>query len=327
MEPLISVVIPTRKRPSLVHRAAKSALRQTLKEIEVIVVIDGPDTTTSQALLQVDDPRLNVRTLPQSLGCAGARNTGVSEAKSHWIAFLDDDDEWFPQKLEFQLKTAKQSHHLYPIISCRVISRSEGGDLIWPRRYPKPEEALSEYLFCQRGLFGGEGLVLPSSILTKRDLLQEVPFKSGIWRHDDVDWLLRASKKEGVGVDFVSTSNPLLIWNMENDRNRISNTTDWYFSLSWIQANRHLVTPRAYASFLMIWTSLSAANGRSWKAFWLLPWKAYREGKPRIIDFIAHLVIWLLPAKIRRVITVISDRRKHERVFKSGEKEVKRGIQ
>jgi len=304
----------------LVFRAVQSALRQTLNEIEVIVVIDGPDAATSQVLLQVDDPRLNLRTLPLRLGCADARNAGVSEAKSHWIAFLDDDDEWFPQKLEFQLQTAKRSHHLYPIISCRLIARSEGGDLIWPRRYPEPEETLSEYLFCQSGLFGGEGLVLPSSILTKRDLLRKVPFRSGIPRHDDVDWLLRASNIEGVGVEFVSTSAPLLIWYMEGDRNRISNTTDWHFSLSWIQTNRHFVTPHAYASFLMIWTSLSAAKGRNWMAFWLLPWKAYREGKPKIIDFIAHLAIWLLPAKMRRLIAVFSDGRKHEEMSLLGKK-------
>jgi glycosyltransferase involved in cell wall biosynthesis len=319
MESLISVVIPTRERASLVFRAVQSALRQTLDEIEVIVVIDGPDAATSQVLLQVDDPRLNVRALPKSLGCAGARNAGVSEAKSYWIAFLDDDDEWFPQKLELQLQVAKQSHHLYPIISCRLISRSEGGDLIWPRRYPEPEEPLSEYLFCQSGLFGGEGVILPSSILTKRDLLRKVPFRSGIPRHDDVDWLLRASNIEGVGVEFVPTSDPLLIWNMENDRNRISNTADWHFSLSWIQANRDFVTPHAYASFLMIWTSLSAAKRRNWMAFWLLPWKAYQEGKPKIIDFIAHLVIWLLPEKIRRSITVFSDRRNRERISMPGE--------
>lgn len=320
MEPLISVVIPTRERPSLVFRAVQSALRQTLNEIEVIVVIDGPDAATSQVLIQLDDPKLHVRTLNQRRGCAGARNAGISEAKSHWIAFLDDDDEWFPQKLELQLQIAKQSHHFYPIISCRFISRSEGGDLIWPRRYPKPEEPLSEYLFCQSGVFGGEGVVLPSSILTKRDLLRKVPFRSGIPRHDDVDWLLRASTIEGVGVEFVPTTDPLLIWHMENDRNRISNTADWHFSLSWIQANRQIVTPHAYASFLMIWTSLSAAKRRNWIAFWLLPWKAYREGKPKIIDFIAHLVIWLLPVKMRRLITVFLDRREHERIYITGEK-------
>src|SRR4030042_3260945 len=176
MEPLVSVVIPTRESPSLVVRAVQSALAQTLNAIEIIVVIDGPDTITSQVLLQIDDPRLKVLTLPQCLGCADARNAGVIEAQSRWIAFLDDDDEWFPRKLEIQFRAADQSSYLYPIIACRLIARSEGGDLVWPRRYPNPSKTLSEYLFCQSGLLAGEGLMLPSALLTKRELLRKVPF-------------------------------------------------------------------------------------------------------------------------------------------------------
>jgi len=93
-EPLVSVVIPTRNRPHLVTRAVHSALTQSLHKIEVIVVIDGPDESTLHILDQIDDPRLKVSMLPQHLGLSDARNTGVREARSQWIAFLDDDDEW-----------------------------------------------------------------------------------------------------------------------------------------------------------------------------------------------------------------------------------------
>jgi glycosyltransferase involved in cell wall biosynthesis len=310
MKPLISVVIPTRERPSLAVRAVQSVLTQTLDTIEIIVVIDGPDAATSQVLFQIDDPRLKVRTLPERLGASAARNAGVSEAKSHWIAFLDDDDEWFPRKLEIQLQAAEKSFYLYPIISCRLIARSEAGDLVWPRRYPSPGKHLSEYLFCQSGLLGGEGLILPSALLTKRELLWKVPFKRGMLRHNDVDWLLRASTLEGFGIEFVSSPAPLVIWHIEDNRRRISNTTDWRFSLSWIQTNRHLVTPRAYASFLMTWASLTAARGRDWKAFWLLPREASRHGKPKIIDLLAHLVIWLIPPAVRRRVAVFFERRR-----------------
>lgn len=320
MEPLISVVIPTRERPSLIVRAVQSALTQTIDAIEVIVVIDGPDAATSRVLRQIDDSRLEVRMLPQRLGHADARNTGISEAKSQWVALLDDDDEWLPQKLEIQFQTAKKSPYLYPVISCRLITRSKNGDLVWPRRYPSPGETLSEYLFCQSGLLGGEGLVLPSSLLTKRGLLWKVPFRSGIPRHDDVDWLLRASTIDGFGVEFVPMPEPLVIWHIEENRHRISNTADWHYSLSWIQANRHLVTPRAYASFLMTWASSTAARGRDWKAFWLLPREAYRHGKPKIIDLIAHLVIWLIPPGVRRRITVFLDGRNHDKVSSLGKK-------
>ena len=114
-ESLVSVVIPTRKRPHLVSRAVGSALNQTLRAIEVIVVIDGPDNSTRLVLEQIDDPRLKVRMLSVHSGDGHARNAGVSEARSRWIAFLDDDDEWFPRKLELQLQTARFSRCLYPV--------------------------------------------------------------------------------------------------------------------------------------------------------------------------------------------------------------------
>ena len=307
--PLVSVVIPTRDRPHLVVRAVQSALKQTLDAIEVIVVIDGPDEATLQVLRQIDDPRLRILMLPVSHGGGDARNAGVMDAQSQWVALLDDDDEWFSRKLEIQIQAAGQPSCLYPIITCRLIARSEGGDLVWPRRFPSPREPLSEYMFCQSSLLAGEGLVLTSTILTKKDLLLKTPFTSGLSRHHDIDWLLRASTLEGFGIEFVASPVPLVIWHIEENRRRISNTGDWRYSLSWIQANRHLVTPRAYASFLMTWASSTAARGRDWKAFWLLPREAYRHGKPKIIDLLAHLVIWFIPSEVRRRMTIFIKKR------------------
>ncbi len=303
VEPLVSVVIPTRNRSHLVARAVYSALTQTLATIEVIVVIDGPDEATSQVLCQIDDFRLRVKTLPKHLGSGGARNTGVDEARSQWVAFLDDDDEWFPQKLESQLQTARQSDCLYPIISCRFIGRSDVGDFVWPCRLPELDEPLSEYLFCQkRGLFRGEGLVHPSTILTTKELVQRVPFR-GLQRLEDIDWLLRAVVIEGARVEFVPNPAPLAIWHLETSRDRTSNKVDWGIShsLSWIQTNQHLVTSRAYASFVLMWLGSYAASRKEERRVFLpLLLEAYRRGKPTIIDTWLYLMIWLIPQRVRR---------------------------
>src|ERR1700722_2177113 len=169
--PLVSVIIPTFHRPRLLLRAVASVLNQTLREIETIVVLDGADPETAQALDSIGDLRLRIIVLPQPVGCAGARNAGVREARGHWVAFLDDDDEWFPRKLETQIQTARQSPATFPIVACRLIARSEQGDLVWPLPTPELDEPISDYLFCQSGLRGGEGLILPSAILTARELL------------------------------------------------------------------------------------------------------------------------------------------------------------
>lgn len=76
-DPLVTAVIPTRNRPKLVIRAVRSALGQTYQQMEVVVVIDLPDTATIDQLAKLSDDRLLVITLPESLGGAGARNAGV----------------------------------------------------------------------------------------------------------------------------------------------------------------------------------------------------------------------------------------------------------
>ena len=93
------------------------------------------------------------------------------------MALLDDDDEWLEEKLATQLAVARSSRYMHPIVSCRFIARTEHGDVVLPRRGPRIDEAVSDYLFCQRGLFGGEGLVLPSTILAPTALGRRVPFR------------------------------------------------------------------------------------------------------------------------------------------------------
>ena len=300
-DPLISVVIPTVNRSHIVVRAARSALAQTLDAIEVIVIVDGPDETTLDALLGVEDPRLRVKPLAQRVGSGAARNAGVAEARAEWVAFLDDDDQWDPRKLEIQLDAANSTSHRYPIVACRLVARDGKEEVIWPRRFPRSDEPISEYLFTRARLSWGEGLIQTSTILTRKELLERVPFRVDLKKHDDWDWLLRASALDGVGVAFVPTLEPLAIWNREQDRPRRS-APDWRFSVAWLRENRELVTPRAFASFLLTVVSGDAVRQRSYRAFWLLPWMAIRHGKPRALDLLLHLGTWLAPQGLRRAV-------------------------
>jgi len=226
-EPLISVVIPTINRPQLVARAVDNARRQGLREIEVIVVVDGPDEETLGALRPIDDPRLRVLPLRENVGVGGARHAGAYAARGRWIALLDDDDEWMPKKLEIQLETARCSRHRLPIITCRVIAVSQHGEVVRPQRCLTQGEALSEYLFCKTRLLGGEGLILPSTVLAPRDLLGQIRFRYRGAPFEGSDWLLRAVQHEGVGVEFVPTCEPLALWRCEDTRTRMSVTGNW----------------------------------------------------------------------------------------------------
>jgi glycosyltransferase involved in cell wall biosynthesis len=282
----------------LVKRAVQSALTQTLSQIEIIVVIDGPDQSTREALATIDDPRLRVIELPNNQGSCSARNSGVATAQAKWVAFLDDDDEWMPQKLERQLEAVRRSQSPLPIASCYLVVRSPQGEAIWPRRPPTESEPLSEYLFVRNTLFQGEALIQTSTILTAKELLEKVPYRSSMQKHDDWDWLLRAISQEGVGIEFVSE--PLSIWYLGENRPSLSSTYDWQSSFNWIKAARDLVTPRAYSSFILAEVSARAARTQDWKAFWLLLWEAFRQGSPKFADLCLYLGMWLIPPQTRR---------------------------
>jgi glycosyltransferase involved in cell wall biosynthesis len=299
--PHVSVVIPTHERPQLVTRAVRSALAQTLTPLEVIVVVDGRDAATAQVLADIRDVRVRVVIPPHRLGNADARNLGIGLARAGWIALLDDDDLWMPGKLAAQLTTAEESAHRYPIITCRMIGRNELEDFLWPRRYPHPGEPLCEYLFCRSTPFTGEGMVQTSTILTHKELLERVPFVSGMRRYVDLDWILRAAATEGVGVEFVPTPEPLSVWHMEAARQRISNSTDGEYTLHWAREHRHLFTRRAYAAFLLTMVSMNAASGYEFGRFVPLLREAYRDGEPSPAEIAAHLAYFAVPDGLKRL--------------------------
>lgn len=297
MEPLVSAVIPTRNRPQLVKRAVQSVLAQTLKEIEVIVVIDGPDEPTSVALQEIDDFRLRVIELSTSRGGSGARNAGVIEAKGEWIAFLDDDDQWLPQKLELQLKAGSTSKYVFPIICCCLTARTPNVDYVWPRRFPADNEPISEYLLARKSLFKGESSIQTSTYFMKREFFLQNPFKEGLLKHQDTEWVLRISSLENTKFEFLNE--PLVIHYIEDRPTSVSSKNNWQYSFNWLQENKALVTPRAYSGFIFANVSQEASAQGDWQAFLPLLREALQFGKPQPIDFLIYFGMWLIPRKTR----------------------------
>ena len=111
---MISVIITTYKRePALIIRALHSVLSQTYKDIEIIVVDDSPADFPQRKDVEMaveDCQKANIGISisyiqhEKNRGACAARNTGLNYAKGEYIAYLDDDDEWIPEKLEKQLK-------------------------------------------------------------------------------------------------------------------------------------------------------------------------------------------------------------------------------
>jgi len=299
---VVSVVIPTRNRPELVSRAVRSALNQTYKSLEVIVVIDGPDPATEKALDALQEPRLRVVSLRANLGGSETRNIGAKEAKGQWVALLDDDDEWLTTKIEAQIALCRRSTYKFPVVSSRLIARSPTADYVWPERAPLIP--IADYLMKRPGLFQGNGLLQTSTLLVPTQLLKECPFTTGLRKHQDWDWLIRVLELPGAGIEFVPE--PLVIWYIEERRSSISGTNDWRFSVEWLDSVKTLCSKTSYASFLLTVVSPTAADKCQWSAFLPLLTKAFREGKPQLIHVILHCAFWLLPRDTRRFFRSLS---------------------
>ncbi|WP_412102903.1 glycosyltransferase family 2 protein [Plantactinospora sp. KLBMP9567] len=298
--PDVSVVIPTRGRPDLVTRAVRSVLAQTVTDLEVVVVVDGPDDATRDALAGLGDDRLRVIVLPESGGAPNARNVGVGAARARWTALLDDDDEWLPTKLAVQLELAEGARVAMPIVACRLLNRTPRAEFVMPRRLPAVGEPLTEYLTVRRGLFHGDGFIQTSTILAPTELLRRVPFTVGLRRLQELDWTFRALSH--ADVDLVYAAEPLVIWHQDEDRPRITFDTVWEEQFEWLQRSRPLLTRRAYAALTMSVISSMAAPTRSASAFRTLLREARRHGQPGIFDYLAFGQIWLIPPQLRRTL-------------------------
>jgi glycosyltransferase involved in cell wall biosynthesis len=309
---IVSVVIPSLNRPQLVSQSVKSALAQTMESIEVIVIIDGPDPATILELNQIEDPRLRVIQLPTNIGPAGARNTGVREAEGTWIAFLDDDDKWLPQKLQLQLDLAHKSKYASPIVSSRFLANTSKGEFIWPTRLPTPSESVAEYLFIRNSLFLGEAFIVTPTILARKELLEKIPFNQNLPRHEDLDWLIHASLNPDVGLEFVGEPTASVNMIYTQARQSLSNVNDWKYSLEWIRSVRESIAPQAYSGFIIAVVGPQAAIGSNWQAFLPLLWEAFRYGRLRFFDLFLYLLMWLVPQDLRQQVRSLFARKKDD---------------
>lgn len=101
--PLISVVIPAHNRSRTISYCLESVIRQTYAHLDIVVVDDGSTDDTMKIVAAVPDARVRGITQSPARGAQAARNRGIREARGPWIAFLDSDDEWLPDKVERQV--------------------------------------------------------------------------------------------------------------------------------------------------------------------------------------------------------------------------------
>lgn len=185
--PLVSVIIPTFNRECWIAHAVDSVLAQTFPDYELLVVDDG-STDGTLARLKDDGRAFHLLSLPHNQGVSAARNWGIQNSDSRWVAFLDSDDRWLPQKLEKQLL----HHQAHP--SSKVIFTDE----IWFRRgqrvNPGKRHQKQEGWIFQPSL--ALCLMAPSTIMIDRQVFQQVGlFDEALPVCEDYDLWLRITAR------------------------------------------------------------------------------------------------------------------------------------
>jgi glycosyltransferase involved in cell wall biosynthesis len=188
-EPLVSVVIPVYNRAHLIARAISSVLAQSYRRFEIIVVDDASSDPLAEALAAIADPRLRCIVHPRNRGAAAARNTGVAAAQGEFVAFLDSDDTWYPEKLAFQIAAMRDQP---PDVAGHVCAYDCIKDGYGPRQIAP--NWLSQP-FRRAVLFGctcGPG----TTLLCRCAVFAEIgPLDEELRRLEDWDWLLRLAAK------------------------------------------------------------------------------------------------------------------------------------
>lgn len=191
-DPSVTVVIPTRDRPDLLRRTLASVLVQRVP-LEVVIVDEASSPPVGDALGDVD-PRVRIVRHDRPAGVARARNAGTAAARAPWVALLDDDDLWAPDKLQAQLGAAADAGARWAYSDAIVVD--EAGAVLRIDR-GAPGEQLLRVLLSENRVPAGA-----SNVLVKRDLLREVGgFDETMSHFADWDlWLRLASAAVPVHV-------------------------------------------------------------------------------------------------------------------------------
>ena len=281
----VSVVIPTCNRPELLKRAIRSVLAQTYQDFEIIVVDDGMKERAGDAVLGFADSRIKYIQNDISLGGGGTRNRGIDEAKGEYVAFLDDDDEWLPGKLEKQVTALNSSGE-------DVCAAFTGVYLF--------DETTGEKKFDFRpGISGPADIfdrtiyrcfIWTSALMVRREVLHKERFDPSFTKNQEWDLQLRLAR---IGK-FFGIDETLARLNLLGDdehmggKGNIANIAKGYESLLQKHAKEFVRAPKALARQSFILGGLYREMGKfkemrerfrdAWKARPMMPAYALHYG-------------------------------------------------
>jgi glycosyltransferase involved in cell wall biosynthesis len=187
IEPLITVIMPVYNGSTWIQLSIQSVVNQTHRNLELLVIDDGSTDGTVEIVKNIHDSRIRLIQQPNG-GTASARNNGIMQAHGEYIAFLDADDQWMPNKLATDLSTLRQANHREAMVYSWYYGIDEQGRML----NPSPAHAFEGSVFTP--LLEVGNFLIPSMLLLHRNVINKIGlFKTDCF-HEDYEFIIRAAQ-------------------------------------------------------------------------------------------------------------------------------------
>lgn len=214
---LISVVIPTNNRSSLLLNAIKSVQEQTYKQLEIIVIDDASTDDTKKVVNSIKDNRIKYFKNDNSQGGSYSRNKGIENSSGDYIAFLDDDDEWVPEKLYMQIKVIENDKKIGLVYT--------GAEIIYLPQNIKYYNKPNKQGDLSQAIIKHNYIGTTSSVLIRKEILKASGgFDTRLPALQDYDLWIRICQKSRIGY----VNQPLIKYYNYAHVKQISNDTSKY---------------------------------------------------------------------------------------------------
>ena len=297
--PFFSIVIPTYDRAKTIGRAIDSCLIQTFQDYEIVIVDDDKSSDDMTAAVSPYRDRCDINLILDHKGkAAAARNTGVRLAKGQYIAFLDADDAWLPEKLEIchQRLSAEPNALFY---SQNYVDRGVGKYWIKPSRGLNAGEDIYEYLFLHKGW------VHPTSIVVNTEAARRCPFREDLSFGDDTQ-LAVDFWQDGTPIRMIEE--PLTVYHDLYEVGRLSqtpaferkNTVEHTSFIDWVESHREHMSEPAWLGYRAFFYSRFIAGASPLKSLKEI-WRACYAGPVSAKKCLAQTAQTFMPGLYRRL--------------------------
>jgi len=300
VSPSVSVIVPTYNRVHLLPRALDSVLAQTFEGFEALIVDDGSTDGTAELVKDYAerDPRVRYLRQPQNAGVSAARNRGLRESRGEFIAFLDSDDEWFPEKLARQVQRFRELPDRVGLLYGGVENLGpDGGREVYT---PTHRGDLYRTLLERNVIHGTSGVMLRRTAAERAGFFDE-----GIPAIEDHDYWLRVVRH--FDVDFIPE--PLIRYHDPVGVERKSlNASENLEARDWLYRSHGAEMRRARTAHLYLLESArrQRASGDKGQAIWravlsILQTPGAYPAYPFLLETVLPSGVFQLLRRIRRL--------------------------